>query len=328
MRIALVLGGVSAEREVSLESGKEMLKALRELGYEYFLVDPAFGKEQPKNESDFFSGMEIPPAGKRNYLEAVNSSLFENVDFALLALHGQFGEDGLIQSLLELRGVPYSGSGVMSSAVAMDKSTSKILFQHFDVKTPAWILLKSRDYNLGLTLRKIDKFFGYPCVVKPNDQGSTIGLSVCHSVWEVEGAIEKAFEYGSKVLIERFIEGKEIAVGILGNRALPVIEIIPKHELYDYECKYSDGMSYFEVPAKISSSLEKRLKQQALLAYQAVGSKAYGRVDFRVSESLETYCLEVNTLPGMTAHSLLPKAAKAAGIEFPELIERIIKLSL
>ena len=156
MRIALVLGGVSAEREVSLESGKEMLKALRELGYEYFLVDPAFGKEQPKNESDFFSRMEIPPAGKRNYLEAVNSSLFENVDFALLALHGQFGEDGVIQSLLELRGVPYSGSGVMSSAVAMDKSTSKILFQHFDVKTPEWILLKSRDYNLGLTLRKID----------------------------------------------------------------------------------------------------------------------------------------------------------------------------
>ena len=144
----------------------------------------------------------------------------------------------------------------------------------------------------------------------------------------MEGAIEKAFEYGNKVLIERFIEGKEIAVGILGNRALPIIEIIPKHELYDYECKYSDGMSYFEVPAKISSSLEKRLKQQALLAYQAVGSKAYGRVDFRVSESLETYCLEVNTLPGMTAHSLLPKAAKAAGIEFPELIERIIKLSL
>ncbi len=328
MKVALVLGGISAEREVSLMSGKAMLAAVKELGYDYVLVDPAYGNEQPENEEDFFKDGINFPNNSANYIKAVESGRFENVDIALLALHGQFGEDGLVQSLFDLKGIPYTGSGVLPSSIAMDKSVSKILFTHFDVQTPRWILLKDKSYDLDLTKRKVEKFFGYPCVVKPNDQGSTIGLTICNSHEEIETAIEKAFDYGSKVLIEEFIDGREIAVGILGGKALPVLEIVPRHGIYDYECKYEDGMSIYEVPAKIPDETAKRLKQQALLAYQAVGCTAYGRVDFRLSKNLETYCLEVNTLPGMTSHSLLPKMAEATGISFAELIEKIIRVSL
>jgi D-alanine-D-alanine ligase len=328
MKIALVLGGISAEREVSLLSGAAMLDAIKKLGYDYVLIDPVYGDEQPKKEEDFFRNGKNFPKEPKNYLKAINSEFFDNVDIALLALHGQFGEDGLIQSLFELRGIPYTGSGVLPSSIAMDKAVSKILFTHFDVQTPKWILLRDENYDLNLTLKKIEKFFGYPCVVKPSDQGSTIGLTVCNSQESIEGAIAKAFEFGSKVLIEEFIDGREIAVGIIGKEALPVLEIIPKHGLYDYECKYSDGMSFYETPAKIPDTLAKRLQQQALLAYQAVGCQNYGRVDFRLSKNFESYCLEVNTLPGMTSHSLMPKMAAAKGMSYADLVEKIIRLSL
>ncbi len=328
MTVALVLGGISAEREVSLSSGAAMLDAVKKLGYDYILIDPAYGDEQPQKEEDFFSNGKSFPNEPSNYLKAINSKFFNGVDVALLALHGQFGEDGLIQSLFELKGIPYTGSGVLPSSIAMDKSVSKILFTHFDVKTPKWILLGDKNYDLNLTLKKIEKFFGYPCVVKPSDQGSTIGLTVCHSQESIEEAVNKAFEFGSKVLIEEFIDGREITVGIIGKEPLPVLEIIPRHTLYDYECKYSEGMSFYETPAKIPDSLAKRFQQQALLAYQAVGCQNYGRVDFRLSKNLETYCLEVNTLPGMTSHSLMPKMAAARGMSFADLVEKIIRLSL
>ncbi len=328
MKVALILGGISAEREVSLLSGIAMRDALRELGYDYVLIDPAYGLNQPEKEEDYFvQGKEFPNE-KKNYLDIINSSVFDDVDIALLALHGQYGEDGFIQALLDFRGVPYTGSGVLPSSIAMDKTISKILFTHFDVQTPQWILLESPEYDLDLTLKKIEKFFGYPCVVKPSDQGSTIGLTVCTSAEMIKEAVSKAFEFGRKVLIEEFIEGREITVGIVGKETLPVLEIIPKHELYDYECKYSDGMSFYETPAKLPAEVTKRLKQQALLAYQAVGCENYGRVDFRLSLDFEPYCLEVNTLPGMTSHSLIPQMAEAAGMSFTQLIEKIIRLSL
>ncbi len=328
MKVALVLGGISDERAVSLLSGKAMLQALKELGYDYKLIDPAFGSEQPKREEEFFTPNSKVDANPENYIRAINSDLFDGSDVALLALHGRYGEDGLIQSLFEFKGIPYTGSGVLPSSVAMDKSVSKILFTHFDVQTPRWILIKGLDYDLTLTLKKIEKFFGYPCVVKPNDQGSTIGLTVCKSSDDVGEAINKAFRFGSKVLIEEFIDGREITVGIVGKDTLPVLEIIPKHNLYDYECKYSDGMSRYEVPARIPERVRKRIEQQALLAYHSVGCENYGRVDFRLSKDFEPYCLEVNTLPGMTSHSLVPKMAEAKGIGFAELIERIIRLSI
>ncbi len=212
--------------------------------------------------------------------------------------------------------------------MAMDKSLSKVLFQHYDVSTPPWFLVGpgERDYNL--IKAKIKKFFGYPCIVKPNDQGSTIGLSVCRGDIEVKEAIEKASKYSEKLIIEEFIRGHEVAVTIVGKEVMPVLEIIPSHNLYDYECKYTDGMSRYEVPAKFPKKVVEHLKHQALLAYNSVGCKSYGRADFRLSEKMVPYCLEMNTLPGMTKLSLVPKMARSAGLSFETLIERIIKSTL
>ena len=323
-KIALILGGISPEREVSLETGKAMLKALKELEYPYVLIDPAYGKNQDYDEDYFFENKKLEILEPSNYLKCVNSKYFDDVDFALIALHGIYGEDGYIQSLLDLRGTPYSGSGALASALAMDKSNSKIMFQHFNVKIPNWFLVEREKFDLDLTLKKIEKFFGYPCIVKPNNQGSTIGLTKCDTAADAPEAFEKAFRFGNKVLVEEFISGREIAVTIIGGKALPILEIVPRHQIYDYECKYVDGMSKYITPAELERETIKHLEWQALLAFQSLGCGGYGRVDFRLSPENKTYCLEVNTLPGMTSHSLVPKMAAAAGISFTDLIEMII----
>jgi len=324
-KIALILGGISPEREISLETGRAMLNALKDLDWPYILIDPAYGNKQDYSEDFYFENKKLDEISPFNYLKCINSSFFEDVKFALIALHGVYGEDGYIQSLLDLRGIPYSGSGVIPSALAMDKSVSKIMFQHFNVNIPNWFLVKKRNFDLQLTLNKIEKFFGYPCIVKPNNQGSTIGLSKCDTQNEVQPAFEKAFKYGEKVLVEKFIEGREIAVTIIGKKVLPILEIIPKHKIYDYDCKYLNGMSNYIVPAKLPPDITKLLERQALLAFQSLGCKSYGRVDFRLSTENKTFCLEVNTLPGMTSHSLVPKMAAAEGISFKSLIKKIIE---
>ncbi len=324
IKIALIVGGISPEREISLESGKAMLKALQEMDYPYVLIDPAYGERQDFPEDFFFENKELRVVEPSNYIKCINSKYFEDVDFALIALHGIYGEDGYLQSLLDLRGVPYSGSGALASMLAMDKSTSKIMFQHFNVKIPNWFLVRKSGFNPELVQKKIEKFFGYPCIVKPNNQGSTIGLSRCENSGELPEAFEKAFRFGDKVLVENFIEGREIAVTVIGGKVLPILEIVPKHKIYDYECKYIDGMSKYITPAELSEKIKKQLEGQALLAFQSLGCKSYGRVDFRLSAEGKPYCLEVNTLPGMTSHSLVPKMARAKGISFAELIEMII----
>jgi len=325
--IAVLLGGTSPEREVSKLSGQAMYNAVEDLGYDVKYIDPGYGINQPNFGDDYFSNSLNEAPSNKNYIEAINSNLLDNIDLALIALHGKWGEDGTIQSLLELKGINYTGSGVLGSSLSMDKAKSKAIFTHFDVSTPKWIVANI-DTDIEILHQKIDEQIGYPIIVKPNDQGSTLGLTKCLSENNLKESIKLARKYSDVVLIEEFIKGREIAVGIINNQILPLLEIIPKHELYDYECKYTDGMCEYIVPANVDPKIEDKLKKQAALAFDAIGCSDYGRVDFRVTDDGQIYCFEVNTLPGMTAHSLVPKMAKANDISFKELLDLIIKSAL
>jgi D-alanine-D-alanine ligase len=328
INVALLVGGVSSERKVSKATGKSIYSALKNLNYNVTVIDPAYGLSQPEDVELFFGADDIFPLSARNYIDIVNSALFDDVDVAFLALHGKWGEDGRIQSLLEMRNLKYTGSGVLSSSLAMNKFMTKIMFQHYDVRTPRWFIVSRDGNDADLIKKKIEKFFGFPCVIKPNDEGSTVGISICREPDSLAEAVERAFEYSENVLIEEFIPGREITVGILENRALPALEIIPCSGFYDYESKYTSGKSDYIVPAEIPENVARHIQSQALLAYNSVGCRQYARIDFRMTGDFKSYCLEVNTLPGMTSTSLFPKMANAVGISFEELIDRIVKSAL
>jgi D-alanine-D-alanine ligase len=341
MNIIVLTGGTSAERNVALASGRAIAKGLRESGHTVRVVDPLFGAAQPDEEKifgksdaigeDFPTPEELKSFSNRKVIDCINSDLFDNTDIVFLALHGKFGEDGKIQSLLEMRGVKYTGSDVISSAMAMDKNISKIIFRHNNIATPNWLMINS-DVN---DTRKIDEsiklVIGYPAVIKPNDEGSTVGLSIVQPDVEdvqLDKAIETAFGYTNRIMAEQYIDGREITVAILGDAPLPVVEIKPKHGFYDYVHKYTRGFTDYFCPADLTEKLAKDIQDKAMLAHCSLGCKVYSRVDFRLNSKNEHLCLEVNTLPGMTELSLVPKAAGAAGITFPDLLNRIIELSL
>ena len=327
-QVALLVGGTSPEREVSKMSGKGVLGALKSLQYPTIVIDPAYGLNQPKEEENFFLEKDFSEVSNRNCIYAINSNLLNNVDIVFSALHGKWAEDGTIQSLLELRGLKYTGSKVLASALAMDKEMSKLIFRQEGVETPDWLTLNSMNIEPKKIINYIKNQIGFPCIIKPNDQGSTVGLKLVKEESEVEEAVKVALQFSSKALVEKYIPGRELTVAILINEPLPVLEIVPKSGLYDYKSKYTSGMSEYIVPAKISEEIEKKAQQQALKAFHSLGCEGYARVDFRLSNNNELYCLEVNTLPGMTPLSLVPKAAKAVGISFEELIKRIIQQAL
>ncbi len=327
-QIALLLGGTSPEKEVSKSSAASVYAALLTLGYKVKLINPAYGINQPLKTEDFFAEKEFSEISNRNFIETVNSSLFDDVELAFLTLHGKWGEDGSIQSLLELRGIKYTGSKALSSAVAMDKAMSKILFKEYSVETPKGFMIERPSYNIQSVFEKVEAEFGFPVVVKPNDQGSTVGLAICKEKAGLPESIKTAFEYANNVLIEEYISGRELTVAILDGEALPPLEIKPKSGFYDYESKYTKGLTEYVVPAKVSEEITTKLKAQALLAFKALRCEGYARVDFRMNEQNKIYCLEVNTLPGMTATSLVPKMAKVVGISFEQLVEKIIELGL
>jgi D-alanine-D-alanine ligase len=336
MNIALLTGGLSSEREVSLSSGRGILKALRSLGHKVVVIDPIFGKEKFEEEHIFRDKVskEYPTLDKirdlqrdssRKLLECINSALFDDVDLAFLGLHGKYGEDGKIQTLLELRGVKYTGSGIQSSCVAMDKDYSKIVFYRMGIPTPDWkALTDTGDANYDECLNR----FGNPLVIKPNDEGSTVGLTIVSNKEDFHKGVDLAFKYSEKVLVEKYIKGRELTVSIIDGTAYPVIEIVPNEGFYDYEHKYSKGMSKYVCPALIPEEVSRKAMEMALVANKALGCKVYSRVDFLMTETNELYCLEVNTLPGMTELSLVPMAAKASGIDFNGLIDKIIHSSL
>jgi D-alanine-D-alanine ligase len=238
-----------------------------------------------------------------------------------LGLHGGSGEDGTIQALLDLTGVPYTGSGHLASGLALDKDVSKHLFRQGGVTTADWLLAPA-------TIEEVRTQLGFPVIVKPANEGSTVGLSIVKEPEQLQPAIDEALKFDPQVMIEQFIAGREMTVGILGDVALPVGEIIPKHEIYDYECKYTPGMAEERFPADLTAAEATRIQREALGAFRALKLSGCARIDFRMSANGTFFCLEANTLPGMTQTSLIPQAAAAAGISFPDLCDRIVQLAL
>jgi D-alanine-D-alanine ligase len=327
INIAVFVGGTSPEREVSKSSGKAIYNAIKELGYKCTLIDPAYGINQPDKEDKYFIADDYAEVKNENIIKTINSNLLDDIDLVFLALHGKWGEDGIIQSLLELREIKYTGSGVFSSTISMDKAHSKIIFKENNVNCADSFTI-TNQYKIDEVLKKIVPEYGYPCVIKPNDQGSTVGLTIVSEEDGLKSSIDFALQFSDIVLVEKYIAGREMTAAILDDEALPVLEIIPKSGFYDYKSKYTSGMSEYIVPADIPQDVYIKLQEQALTAFKSLRCTVYGRVDFRLSEDNIPYCLEVNTLPGMTATSLVPKMANAVGISFNKLIERIIRKSI
>jgi D-alanine-D-alanine ligase len=345
LKITVFMGGTSAERDVSLASGVRVAEALRSRGHEVLSVDTAHGILSAPEEQALLAGKvvkTIPPDVQA--LVRLNAQLpgtlrsLPETEVVFLALHGGQGEDGTLQALLDLTSVPYTGSGHLASALAMDKDLSKHLFLAAGVPTAKWRMapvsgIGNRESgisgaNSGAFADEVLREVGLPVVVKPSKQGSTVGLSVVRDIAKLGAAIEEARKYDDEVMVEEFIPGRELTVGILGDEALPVGEIIPVHEIYDYECKYTAGMAREIFPADLTAEETSTVQDLARRAFRALKLGGYARIDFRMSPDGVFYCLEANTLPGMTALSLIPQAAVAAGISFPELCERIVQLAL
>lgn len=289
-KIAVLFGGLSAERTVSLASGTAVHAALVGRGYEAVTVD--VGRDLPEQ------------------LAAIHP------DLAFICLHGRYGEDGAVQGLLELLAVPYTGSGVLASALAMNKIFAKQVFAASGLTVAPYRVLR-RGQTLG------SDEVSFPVVVKPSQEGSSVGVSIVRDASQLVPAVEDAFRYDEEILVEEFIKGREIQVGILDDRALGAIEIVPRNEFYDFEAKYTPGMAEHILPAPLPADVYAAVLAAGETAHRALGCAGYSRVDFLVTEAGEMYILEVNTLPGMTATSLLPEIAAGAGIDFPELVERI-----
>lgn len=340
MKITVLMGGTSAERDVSLASGLRIAQTLRGLGHEVTSLDPARGViDQAEEAAMERAGVMKPsPPTLETLQDMARDSLSPSLgtlpavrraDVVFLALHGGFGEDGTVQALLDMVGVRYTGSGHLASALAMDKDLSKRLFRAAGVPTPDWLVAR-RASRAGGTVAalEVERTLGWPVVVKPSKQGSTVGLSIVRSEDEFAAAVDEALRYDDEVMIERFVPGRELTVSVLGSVALPVGEIFPVHEIYDYECKYTAGMAREEFPARLLSGEAGELHRLALLSFRSLKLDGYARIDFRMTDRGEYYCLEANTLPGMTPLSLLPQAAAAAGMDFGALCERIVQLAL
>jgi D-alanine-D-alanine ligase len=304
LRLALLAGGKSGEREVSLKGAEEVAKALNPKKYEVRRYDPATDLEKLAAEAD-------------------------TLDVAFILLHGPFGEDGTVQGFLDLLSIPYQGAGVLGSALAMDKNLAKILYRNNGLKAPDWYMAGKEDIG---NPSKVLGQLGLPLVIKPASQGSSLGMTIARSEDEISEGLQKAFAIDNQVMIEEFIEGREITGGVLGNNeltALPLVEIIPgdQYEFFDYEAKYQPGASKEICPAVLDDPLTIRAQQYALTAHRALQLRGYSRTDMIISGD-EIYVLETNTIPGMTPTSLLPQGAAAAGLDFAALLDRLIELAL
>jgi D-alanine-D-alanine ligase len=351
MKIVVVMGGNTSEREVSLRSGAGVARALERLGHDVALLDTGTGAflKDPDQALALGSGAAaaartatggasggasgtaggVPAAREREGVEAYVRSIPKTADLVFVALHGGEGENGTLQALLDLAGIPYTGSGVLASAVAMDKAMSKRIFQTWNVPTPAWVELWAPEdpvaaWNPTIEPQDLARLGGYPLIVKPNEEGSSVGISVVKRPQDLRAALEEARKYGRLVLVESYIDGRELTVGVIDERTLPVVEVIPEGGWYDYQHKYTSGASRYEVPARIPEDARDRLFELARLSCRALRCRGVARVDFRMGEDGIPYCLEVNTVPGLTELSLVPKAAAAAGLSYEELIRSIV----
>lgn len=342
MKIVVLAGGLSPERNVSLSTGTMVAEALEGLGHQVALVDMFFGVECA-GPLDALFGAPIDQRGKKVSpkapdLEEVRRSRKGNspsvfgphvlelcalADVVFLALHGACGEDGRVQAAFDLMGIPYTGSGCLSSAIAMDKDLTKRLVGD-TVSTPGWKTVEytADDIDALVTAARL------PVVVKPVSSGSSIGVSIAHTEDELRAALTGGLTLGGKTVLEQYIKGREFCVGILEGGALPSIEIIPKQGFYDYENKYQPGAAIEVTPAEIPPEVEERLRAAALRVYETIGLSVYSRADFILDADGQIWFLEINTLPGMTPTSLLPQEAAAAGISYPQLCQRIVTASL
>lgn len=327
MRVAVLFGGTSEERDVSIASAAQIVPALRGLGHDVFTVDTATGRLSDEDERRLLSLGVAPQPPTSAALGIVRSQAIallphafdvKDIDVVFLALHGGAGEDGRIQAMLDLAGMTYTGSDHIASAAAMDKDLSKRLFASSGVPTPNWLMAP-------VAAAQVTDALQWPVIVKPNKQGSTVGLALVRTPEALQPAIEEAQRYDDEVMIEQFIAGREFTVGILDGKALPAGEILAPGEVFDYASKYQAGAAREIFPAQIPQHESDALKDYALRAHRALKLGAYSRIDFRRDAAGNYWCLEANSLPGMTATSLLPQAARAAGIEFPQLLERICK---
>ncbi len=308
-KIGVLAGGLSAEREISLKSGSAVYKALLGKGYNAVFIDAA---------------------------EDMHASITsQKVEIVFIALHGGQGENGAVQGFLEVMGIPYTGSGVLASAVAMDKETSKKIFLYHEIPVPPFKIIHRDELPgaietvaAGCLIGGSMIDFGMPWVIKPAAEGSSIGVHIVRTGDELGPALNDAFKYGDTIIVEQYIEGKEIQIGILGQKALGGVEVRPSLEFYNYEAKYTPGLTNYVLPPEVSEEDYEKLKATALRAHNALGCAGATRVDLILDVEGRAYLLEVNTIPGMTETSLLPKIAGLAGLEFPDLIEEILKSAL
>lgn len=299
LKVGVLLGGSSSERDVSICSGKAIAKSLRNIGYQ------------------------VVEIGENEEIE--KGVLEHNIDIAFIALHGRYGEDGTIQKFLEDTGIPYTGSDSLASRNAFYKETAKSIFLEKNIQTPLYFMAKAANHELILS--KIKSDLSFPVVVKPVSEGSSIGLSIVRGAQDLKEALLLASKYSEDILIEAYIPGKEITVGILGGEPLSVVHIVPKERFYNYKAKYTSGMTEYIVPAKLETKIYQKIQDIGLRAHKALGCRDFSRVDLRLDPLGQPWVLEVNTIPGFTKTSLLPKAALAVNISFEDLCERILKLS-
>ena len=345
MRIVVLAGGLSSERDVSILSGSKIAEALRSKGHKVVLLDVYMGYEEEvcdidslfENNYDFAGDAVIEreepdiEAVKKSRKHQSNDYFGDHVldicraaDITFLGLHGGEGEDGSVQAALQLHGIRYTGSDHLGAAIAMHKGITKGIFLNSNVPTPISRLYKREFMGEGY----LDTWDSFPCVVKPCSAGSSVGVQIVADRESFVAAVGAAFRYDDDVLVEEYIKGREFSVGILGGKALPVIEIIPKNGWYDYENKYQEGATEEVCPAQREPYIAAKMQREAEHAFEMLRLKVYGRVDFLLDSHNRLYCLEANTLPGMTPMSLLPQEAAADGIEFADLCEKIVELSL
>lgn len=338
MKIAVVCGGLSNERDVSITSGSCVARALREKGHKVVLLDLYYGYSgkymdpaelfERAQEDLRYSVREETPDIEKMIADGDGSRIGKNVieicraaDISFLALHGEDGENGKVQATFDMFGIRYTGSGYLGSALAMNKELSKVLFRHSGIPTPAGIVLEKGAESY--------EDVGFPCVVKPCSGGSSVGTSIVYSRDEYDAALEFAFRFEARVLVERYVKGRELTVGVVDGRAMPVIEIIPKSGWYDYKNKYQAGLTEELCPAPLSPEDTDRVQRLAERVAEALMIDVYCRADFLMDESDgQLYCLEANTLPGMTPTSLVPQMGAAQGMDFGEVCEKIIAVSM
>ena len=341
MKVAVVCGGISTEREISIRTGVMVCSALRSKGHNAILIDVFFGNEN-LNLFDEGEKDDYDPEAEADKIRANDNRIEERkkerplflgknlikicrmADIAFLALHGENGENGKVQASFDLLGIKYTGSGYLGSALAMDKGLTKNLLKYAGLPTPKGYVLNKA--TCGYVFK--GENFTFPVVVKPSCGGSSVGVYIANDEKEYKESLLKAFEYEDEVVVEEFIKGREFSIGIVGDEALPIIEIIPKDGFYDYENKYLPGRTLEVCPAELEDDITKSMQKSALQVASVLRLKNYCRIDYILAEDGKFYCLEANTLPGMTATSLIPQEAAAVGIDFPTLCEKLIEISL